>query len=404
MQLSAAERPDLSGCSHPLSSPGIPSRPAGRVRAVDEQMRHTMLRTAVVVGAGLIGTSIALSLSAKGVTVYLSDKEPMAALTAAALGAGRAEEPPGPVDLAVLAVPPADIAATLADAQSRGLARAYTDVASVKAQALDAIEAAGCDTRTYLGGHPMAGGERSGPLAARADLFEGRVWALVPTPTTSAETWRTVRSLLDMCGATPLVMDPHGHDRAVALVSHTPHLVASLMAARLQHATDAEVGLSGQGVRDVTRVAGGDPKLWLEILSANAGTVADILAELAGDLDDAIGALRALTAPDGDPVRTTGATTLTGLLSRGCAGHGRLPQKRGAPQGTYATVSVLIGDQPGELARLFTDVGAAGVNIEDIFIDHAPGQITGLVELLVTTDAADRLRNSLRVPSTVMAH
>ncbi|GGT65128.1 prephenate dehydrogenase [Streptomyces atratus] len=362
-----------------------------------------MLRTAVVVGAGLIGTSIALSLSAKGVTVYLSDREPMAALTAAALGAGRAEEPPGPVDLAVLAVQPADIAATLADAQRRGIARAYTDVASVKAQALEAIDASGCDTRTYLGGHPMAGGERSGPLAARADLFEGRVWALVPTSSTSVETWRTVRSLLDLCGAVPLVMDPHGHDRAVALVSHTPHLVASLMAARLEHAAEAEVGLAGQGVRDVTRIAGGDPGLWLEILSANADTVADILAELAKDLDEAIGALRGLAA-EGEAGRGTGAATLTGLLSRGCAGHGRLPQKRGAPQGSYVTVSVLIGDQPGELARLFTDVGAAGVNIEDVFIDHAPGQITGLVELLVTAESAERLRSSLRVPSTVIAH
>lgn len=362
-----------------------------------------MLRTVVVVGAGLIGTSIALSLTAKGVTVYLSDKEPMAALTAAALGAGHAEDPPGPVDLAVLAVPPADIATTLADAQRRGIARAYTDVASVKAQALDAIEAAGCDTRTFLGGHPMAGGERSGPLAARADLFEGRVWALVPTRTTSAETWRTVQSMLDLCGATPLVMDAHGHDRAVALVSHAPHLVASLMAARLQHATDAEVDLSGQGVRDVTRIAGGDPGLWLGILSANADSVADILDQLAQDLDESIAALRALTAED-EAGRATGAAALTGLLNRGCAGHDRLPQKRGAPQGTYVTVSVLIGDQPGELARLFTDVGAAGVNIEDVFIDHAPGQISGLVELLVTTESADRLRSSLRVPSTVMAH
>ncbi|MER5883779.1 prephenate dehydrogenase [Streptomyces sp. NPDC001941] len=358
-----------------------------------------MLRTAAVVGAGLIGTSVALALSSRGVTVYLSDREPMAALTASALGAGHAEDPPGPVDVAVLAVPPADIAATLAAVQSRGLAHAYTDVASVKARALAEIEESGCDTGSYLGGHPMAGGERSGPLAARADLFEGRVWALVPTRDTSDDTWRTVRELVTLVGATPLVLDAAGHDRAVALVSHAPHLVASLMAARLEHAAEAEVGMAGQGVRDVTRVAAGDPHLWREILAANASSVADVLTELATDLDEAVAALRALAADDDG----TASVALTALLARGTAGHGRLPHKRGTPRGGYVTVSVLVGDQPGELARLFTDVSAAGVNIEDVFIDHAPGQITGMVELLVTAENAGRLTRSLRVPSTVMA-
>lgn len=359
-----------------------------------------MLRTVAVIGAGLIGTSIAQSLSAGGATVYLTDREPMAALTAAALGAGHATPPPGPVDLAVLAVPPADIAPTLKDAQRRGLARAYTDVGSVKAQAFEAIQRLGCDTRTYLGGHPMAGGERSGPLAARPDLFEGRVWALVPTTDTSQNTWDTVRALVDRCGGVPLVMDPEGHDRAVALVSHTPHLVASLMAARLEHAADREVSMAGQGLRDVTRIAAGDPALWLDILSANAASVADILDDLADDLDRAIRALRGLTP--GDRTTDAAADALTGLLTRGCAGHSRIPHKRDAPQGSYVTVSVLVGDQPGELARLFTDVGAADVNIEDIFIDHAPGQVTGLVELLVTADAAPRLTRALRMPSTIL--
>lgn len=361
-----------------------------------------MLQSAVVIGAGLIGTSIAMSLSARGVTVYLTDREPMAALTAAALGAGRAEEPPGPVDLAIIAVPPRDVAATLAEAQRLGMARAYTDVASVKTQTFNALEKLSCDLRTYLGGHPMAGRERSGPLAARADLFEGRVWALVPTDETSEETWHTVRTLVDLCGASPLVMAPRGHDRAVALVSHTPHLVASLMAARLEHATESEVSMAGPGVRDATRIAAGDPRLWGEILAANAHTVADILSELALDLNDVIDSLRELTVMDkAEDDHDTKA--LIGLLDRGCAGQARLSHKRGAPLGSYVTVSVLVGDQPGELARLFTDVGAAGVNIEDVFIDHAPGQVTGLVEMLVTAEAAEKLTRRLRAPSTIMA-
>ncbi|MGW4033984.1 prephenate dehydrogenase [Streptomyces sp. NPDC004838] len=353
------------------------------------------MRTAAVIGTGLIGTSIALALTAKGVTVYLVDREPMAALTAAAVGAGIAEVPNETVDLAVLAVPPADLALTLAEAQKRGLAHAYTDVASVKSRPMREAAALGCDLGSYLGGHPMAGGERSGPLAARANLFEGRVWALAPLPTTSELTRRTVATMIDLCGAQPLVMDPDEHDAAVGLISHTPHLVASLMAARLETAADSEIALAGQGVRDVTRIAAGNPRLWLNILASNADSVADHLTALARDLETAITALRGLTA--GDAAESDAAAdSLLGLLRSGNTGRDRLPNKHGAPKTGYVTVSVLVGDQPGELARLFADIDASRVNIEDVSIDHAPGKASGLVELLVTPESAPTLSRSLR--------
>lgn len=360
-----------------------------------------MLRSAVVVGTGLIGTSIALALSAKGVTVYLIDREPMAALTAAAVGAGLVGEPPEPVDLAVLAVPPADLATTLAQSQKRGLARAYTDVASVKSRPLGEVVDLGCDLTTFLGGHPMAGGERSGPLAARASLFEGRVWVLSPLPSTSSETRQAVESMVELCGAHPLVMGPGEHDAAVGLISHAPHVVASLMAARLEHAAESDIGLAGQGVRDVTRIAAGDPGLWLNILRDNADTVADVLVEFSRDLDRAIVALRRLGAGD-ERQSDAGAASLFDVLSRGCAGHERLPNKHGSPKVSYVTVSVLVGDQPGELARLFADIEAAEVNIEDVFIDHAPGKTTGLVELLVRPEAAETLSRNLRARNRVL--
>ncbi|MFI5765627.1 prephenate dehydrogenase [Streptomyces sp. NPDC051563] len=353
------------------------------------------MRSAAVVGTGLIGTSIALALSARGVIVYLVDQEPMAALTAAAVGAGRAEEPPEAVDLAILAVPPAELATTLAQAQKRGLARAYTDVASVKARPMADIVDLGCDLTSFAGGHPMAGGERSGPLAARANLFEGRVWILSPHPATSEQAQQAVESLIEMCGAYPLVMRPDEHDAAVALVSHAPHMVASLMAARLEHATESQISLAGQGVRDVTRIAAGDPWLWFDILSANAGTVADSLTELARDLEGVIAALRHLeSGAEGES--DGGAEALLDVLNRGVAGCERLPNKHGTPKASYVTVTVPVGDQPGELARLFADIGATGVNIEDVFIDHDPGKTTGVVELLVTPEGADALSRNLK--------
>jgi prephenate dehydrogenase len=338
------------------------------------------MRTAAVIGTGLIGTSAALALTARGITVHLRDADPDAARTAASLGAGTVDDPTAPVDLAIIAVPPALIAQVLADCQRQGLARCYTDVASVKAGPRQDVAALGCDTVHYIGSHPMAGAERNGPLAARADLFEGRTWVLTPTPDTDTDTLNAALELVALCGAVPVVMDAAAHDRAVALVSHTPQVLASLVAARLEHAEENAVRLAGPGIRDTTRIAGSNPQMWVEILSANAGAVADVLEELAAD----------------EAKRQEGAGAVEDVLRRGNAGRSRIPGKHGAPPTRYETVAVLIGDQPGELARLFAEAGRAGVNIEDVLIEHSTGQQAGLVQLMVAPSAAVPLTAALQ--------
>ncbi|MEU2878797.1 prephenate dehydrogenase, partial [Streptomyces sp. NPDC007070] len=227
------------------------------------------MRTALVIGTGLIGTSAALALTARGVTVHLADHDPGQARTAAALGAGTDEAPDGPVDLAIVAAPPAYVAGVLADAMRRGVARGYLDVASVKGGPRRELQALGLDLTGYIGTHPMSGREKSGPLAASADLFEGRPWVLTPTRDTDTEVLNLALELVSHCRAVPVVMDADAHDRAVALVSHMPHLVSSMVAARLEHAEEAAVRLCGQGIRDVTRIAASDPRMWIDILSAN---------------------------------------------------------------------------------------------------------------------------------------
>ncbi|WP_432094949.1 prephenate dehydrogenase [Streptomyces sp. bgisy100] len=353
------------------------------------------MRTAVVIGTGLIGTSAALALSGRGVHVHLVDHDPSQARTAAALGAGTDTEPDGPVDLAIVAVPPAHIAATIADAQRRGVARGYLDVASVKGGPRRELESLGVDLRQYLGTHPMAGRERSGPLAATADLFEGRPWVLTPTRDTDTEVLNLALELVALCRAVPVVMDADAHDRAVALVSHTPQLLSSLVAARLQGADETAVRLCGQGIRDVTRIAASDPAMWIDILSANPGPVADVLAAVAADLDETVQALRALQAAD-ESKRRDGAAGIEDVLRRGNAGRERVPGKHGAAPAVYEVVTVLIGDQPGELARIFADAGRAGVNIEDVRIEHATGQQAGLIQLMVEPSAVPALAAALR--------
>jgi prephenate dehydrogenase len=363
-----------------------------------------------VIGTGLIGTSVALALSERGVDVWLTDHDPAAARLAADIGAGTVlPEPPGPpesaearerreqdgpwADLAVLAVPPAAVAPSLAAAQARHLARWYTDVASVKALPLRQAREQGCDLACFVPGHPLSGRERSGPAAARADLFLGRPWVICPGPQNPPEAVAAVIELVRCCQAEPVQAGADEHDRWVALVSHAPHVVAAAMAAQLTDAPGGALGLAGQGLRDVTRIAGGDAGLWTQILAANAAPVARILADVAADLAAAAEALAEDGAPH--PAERPAMKQLAALLDAGSAGVARIPGKRGAPVRDNAVVQVVIRDQPGELARLFQVAGESGVNIEDIGIEHSPGLPVGVAELTVRPEAVARLTQAL---------
>ena len=352
------------------------------------------LRKVVVIGTGMIGTSVALALRDSGAEVWLADADPAAARLAADIGAGAAmpdDGPPGgPADLAVLAMPPEAVAPALAAAQARGLSRWYTDVASVKELPLARARELGCDLASFAGGHPVSGRERSGPAAARADLFLGRPWVICPLPETAPETADAVADLARSCGAQPVRMTPADHDRWAALVSHAPHAVAVAMAAQLEQAPDGALGLAGQGLRDVTRIAAGDTGLWTQILSSNAAHAAEVLAAVAADLAAASGALAKIAQGDEESVKD-----LARALERGAAGVARIPGKRGGPAPAYTVVQVVIGDKPGELARLFQAAGEAGVNIEDVGIEHSAGLPVGVAELAVRPEAAARLVEAL---------
>jgi prephenate dehydrogenase len=340
-----------------------------------------------VVGTGLIGTSVALALRERSWQVWLTDADPAAAKLAADLGAGELlPDSLAGADVAVIAVPPDAVAATLAAAQARGLARCYTDVASVKQLPVAQARERGCDLTSYVPGHPLAGREKHGPAAARADLFLGRTWALCPVAETSAEAADMVTSLVRACGAVPVRTDAAAHDRWVALISHAPHLVAAAMAAALADAPPEALDLAGQGLRDVTRIAAGDTGLWTQILSANAAPVAEVLAAVAGDLTEAARML----ADGQDPEKSVEA-----LLDRGRAGVARIPGKHGGEAREFAVVQVVIPDEPGALARLFHASGAAGVNIEDVRIEHSPGLPVGVAELSVRPAEAALLVDAL---------
>jgi prephenate dehydrogenase len=348
-------------------------------------MAEALPQPVLIVGTGLLGTSLGLALRRHDVEVLLVDRNPEHLRTATGLGAGRAYAGPGsgpPVGLVVVAVPPDHVAEEIDRALSTTGA-VVTDVGSVKTAPLTAL-ADHEGLARYAGGHPMAGSERSGPLAATPTLFDGRPWAVTPHATSSDAATAAVEELARLAGASIVRLSPGEHDAAVARTSHLPHLLSVLVAGRLADAPPEHLALSGQGVRDVTRVAGGDPGLWQQIVTGNADAVAGLLAQVREQLDVLI-----------DAVDRGDRAQLGVILELGVAGTRAIPGKHGGPTRPMASVFVSVPDHPGELARLFADAGASDVNIEDVRIDHDPARETGLVEIVVDETRADHLHDSL---------
>jgi prephenate dehydrogenase len=282
-------------------------------------------------------------------------------------------------------VPPDVVAHTVAAELAAFPNALVTDVASVKLAPLGELQAMGADISRYVGSHPMAGRERGGAISARADLFVGRPWVIANHDAVADR--RAADSVLEALaldlGAQPVELDAAEHDRSVALVSHVPQVVSSLLASRLLNASDAAVGLAGQGLRDTTRIAGSQPELWVQILGANAEQVVGILELYRDDLDGLIRALSTPTAPGA-------LRAVAEALASGNAGVARIPGKHGIAK-QFATLVVLVDDVPGQLARLLTEVGSIGVNLEDLRLEHSPGALFGLAEISVVPEVEERL-------------
>jgi prephenate dehydrogenase len=340
-----------------------------------------------VVGAGLLGTSIGLGLTARGIDVILADASPTNLSLAIDYGAGRAATTADAPQLIVVCVPP-DVTADIVARELEAFPDAIvTDVASVKLAPLTDLIARGADVSRYIGSHPLAGRERGGPLAGRADLFIGRPWVVAAHDAISYQRATAIDDLILDLGATLVEMTPAEHDNAVALVSHVPQVVSTLMARRLTDAPGSALNLAGQGARDVTRVAASDPELWVQILGANPAPVREILLAVRDDLDRFIGAL---TDPSAPGARRQVAEEIAG----GNAGVARLPGKHGQDR-RYASITVMVDDTPGQLGRLFNEMGAVGVNLEDLRLEHSPGAQIGLAEISILPEAVTRLTSEL---------
>lgn len=361
--------------------------------------------TTLIRGTGLLGASIGLGLSAAGHQVWLSDPSPTAEAIAEDIGAGTRLSPEAAdPDLVVVAAPPEVTATEVAAALTRYRSAVVVDIASVKAQILhqllEAVKDPGTeltqeDLARYVGTHPMAGRERSGPVAARGELFTSMPWVICPATepdggrqlSTAAAVERAT-ALGRVLGASVHRMDAATHDESVALISHLPQVAASLVASRLQDAPVGALALSGNGLRDVTRIAASDPNLWVQILSANAGSVVELLYGLREDVERLIATLEAPAAPGSQ-------ADIAQLVAEGNAGVVRIPGKHGAPPQSFAVVTVIVDDRPGQISAVLNDVSAVGVNVEDLRMEHSAGHQVGMVELSVLPGRRDELADAL---------
>lgn len=345
-------------------------------------------RRLLVVGAGLIGTSVALAAGRAGYRVTVDDRDAERVALACRLGAGqpRADEP-GPWDLAIAAVPPAATGPVLERLIQSGVAATVSHVSSVQHEPQVYLERNSRQLDRFCGGHPVAGSERSGPGFASAALFRDRPWVICPAAATVPAAAQAVETLAMACGARVTRMSADAHDALFAHLSHAPQLVASALAASLLGLSRADAALAGTGLRDTSRLADSDPDLWAEIVAANRVAVGAALRDVLAPLDDLLAAL-------GGTSETAAAATRT-LVQAGARGRRLLAGKHGEQPVRWDAVDVVVPDQPGTLARLLADAAASGVNVEDIRVEHAPGQPLGVVSLMVVTVGREPLAATL---------
>lgn len=343
----------------------------------------------LVVGAGLVGTSVALAARAAGYDVTVDDRDPERVEVACSLGAGRPRaEDPGPWDLAVVAVPPAATGQVLEGLIRSGSTLTISHVSSVQLHPQRYLETSAVALNRFCGGHPVAGSERSGPGFATPELFRDRPWVLCPTDSTRPDAVEAVEALARACGARTTRMSAAAHDELFAHLSHAPQLVASALAAALLGLSRDDAQLAGTGLRDTSRLADSEPELWAEIVAANRRAVAAALRDVVAPLDDLLAAL--------DESSQAAAAATRALVEAGGRGRRLLAGKHGKQPERWDAVDVVVPDQPGTLARLLADTADCGVNVEDIRVEHAAGQPLGVVSLMVRSAGRAALTATLR--------
>ena len=339
----------------------------------------TKLSSVRIVGSGLIGTSIGLGLVQQGVSVQMIDADPKAQSLANDLVGGVEVVDP---EIVILAMPTSQLSAVIDSENQLNPQSTFIDVGSVKNEVVLHVESISGLSRRFVPTHPMAGREIGGAGSARADLFQGRSWILTPSADLQPQSKDLALKLIAHLGASPIELSATDHDQAVAKISHLPQIAASLIAKQLTGTPAEWMELAGQGLRDTTRIAGSDESLWKEIIYSNRAELEQLLINLQNDVAQMI---ESLDNPE----------KIALLMAQGRAGKALIPGKHGGKAREYWYLPIVIDDKPGQLGAIFNECAAMEVNVEDLNIEHSPGQLSALITLALSENDATKLSNHL---------
>jgi prephenate dehydrogenase len=329
-----------------------------------------------IVGTGLIGASVGLAARAAGVgEVRGWDVEPAALQVAverdAVEHASSLAEALDGAELAVVAAPVAQLPVEVANVlATSGDGTTVTDVGSTKG----AVARAVTDAR-FIGGHPVCGSHTHGAAHANGELFRGATWFLTPVAATDPERYRMLHGFVASLGAVPVAVDPEAHDRLVALTSHLPHALANLLlnqagASRIDG--HEPLAAAGGSLRDMTRVAGANPRIWVDIFLDNADALSATLAEHRRRVEQVE---RALAASDGG--------FLARWIAEASGNRRRMLAEAYEQPGALQRLRVHVPDRPGVLAGITQALGAERINIEDFELQHMSRERGGTLTVLV---------------------
>ncbi len=253
--------------------------------------RESASDTVAIVGPGLLGGSLALALAGRPAPVRVwarrdSAIDELRECCPAARASTDLAEIVGGADVVILCTPIGsmpDLASAIRPHLKQGAV--VTDVGSVKAPVVARLEPILLPVAHFIGSHPMAGGDQAGIRHARADLFQDAACIITPTPRSDPAAVARISGLWSSLGCRLFQLSPEAHDRAVALVSHLPHIAAASLVRAATGADPGSLELAGPGFRDSTRVAMGSATMWDEILQANGPAVADAIRALRSELD-----------------------------------------------------------------------------------------------------------------------
>ena len=340
-----------------------------------------MIQSIRVVGAGLIGTSIGLKMKSLGCKVEIIDTDTNSMKLAQDLVKSEKVSEP---ELIVIAVSVDANAKVVIEQINSNPNSIVCDLASVKSDLLLQVDKLSAHPENFVSLHPMAGREVNGAENSRADLFEGRAWIGISDSLKNNENKEIIDSFVGGCGGVLYWLTSKEHDETVALLSHLPQILSSLLASKLNDVDPNKLNLAGQGLRDVTRLAASDAKLWAQILTANKDSIQPLLK-------DFIASLTKLQ----DSLNSTNQDQVAAILNRGITGKARIPGKHGAKNRDYSFLPIVIDDKPGQLASIFNECAKVDVNIEDLSIEHSPGQETGLITLSLSAQDCEKLSEHL---------